>query len=253
MLANFIWFSAIALEAAILLRGSAIGLLKKYPLFYSYVGCVLVKEIIGLITNAFAPKLYEPLYWPTELATILASYAVIIEVFRCSTRDKPGIRRLTQNALLSVFVLTVAYAASDLWHGGFASLSRAIADLGRDLRYVEAAILLVMLWLFVRYRIPIGRNLRGVIVGYSFWVGLNVVNLAFWFLPGNEFSILLRGLLPATYAVTLVIWCVALWSAHPEPVPPAETTIEREYELVAAKTQAILARTSTGVARIMRP
>jgi len=41
-------------------------------------------------------------------------------------------------------------------HGGFASLSRAIADLGRDLRYVEAAILLVMLWLLMRYRIPLG-------------------------------------------------------------------------------------------------
>src|SRR6266404_5484884 len=118
MLANFIWFSAIALEALILLRGSTTGLLKKYPLFYSYIGCVLLKEIIGLITNEFAPKLYEPLYWPTELATILASYAVIIEVFRCSTRHKPGIRRLTQNALLSVFVLTVVCAASDLWHGG---------------------------------------------------------------------------------------------------------------------------------------
>ena len=253
MLANFIWFGAIALETVILLRGSTTGLLKKYPLFYSYIGCVLVKEIIGLSTNVFAPKLYEPLYWPTELATILASYAVIIEVFRCATRHKPGIRRLTQNALLSVFILTLAYAASDLWHGGFTFLSRAIADLGRDLRYVEAAILLVMLWLFVRYRIPLGRNLRGVIVGYSFWVGVNVVNLAFWFLPGNEFSILLRGLLPATYAVTLVIWCVTLWSAHPEPVPPAETTIERDYELLAAKTQAILARTSTRVARIMRP
>ena len=253
MLANIIWFSAIALEAVILLRASTTGLLKRYPLFYSYIGCVLVKEIIGLITNAFAPKLYEPLYWPTELATILASYAVIIEVFRRSTRHKPGIRRLVQNALLSVFALTVAYAASDFWHGGFGSLSRAIADLGRDLRYVEAAILLVMLWLFVRYRIPIGRNLRGVIVGYSFWVGLNVVNLALLFQPGNEFSVLLRGVLPATYAITLGIWCIALWSAHPEPASPAESTIERDYEILAAKTQAVLARTSTRVARIMRP
>src|SRR5260221_5639416 len=163
MLANFIWFGAIALETIILLRGSTTGLLKKYPLFYSYIGCVLVKEIIGLITNVFAPKLYEPLYWPTELATILASYAVIIEVFRCATRHKPGIRRLTQNALLSVFVLTVAYAASDLWHGGGSFLSRPLSELWLDSRHVEAAILLVMLWLLMRYRIPLGRNLRCVI------------------------------------------------------------------------------------------
>jgi len=56
MLANFIWFSAIALEALILLRGSTTGLLKKYPLFYSYIGCVLLKEIIGLITNELLPN-----------------------------------------------------------------------------------------------------------------------------------------------------------------------------------------------------
>jgi hypothetical protein len=125
--------------------------------------------------------------------------------------------------------------------------------LGRDLRYVEAGVLLVMLWLFVRYRILLGRNLLGLIIGYSFWVGLNVVNLAFWFLPGNGFSILLRGLLPATYLITLSIWCVTLWSAQPEPVQPSETKIEQDYELLAAKTQAILARTFTRVARIMRP
>ncbi|HXN51896.1 MAG TPA: hypothetical protein VN943_08170 [Candidatus Acidoferrum sp.] len=250
---NFIWWSGIALEAVILLRGKNTGLLKKYPLFYFYIGCVLATEIIGVLIYQFAYDLYEPLYWSTELATIVASYAVIIEIFRCSTRHKPGLRRLAQNLFLIVFGLTVAYAASDFVQGGFGSLSAAILELGRDLRYVEGGVLLVMLWLFVRYRIPLGRNLVGLIIGYSFWVGFNVVNLAFWFLPGNEFSILLRGLLPATYVVTLIIWCVTLWSAHPEPVQPSETKIERDYELLASKTQAILARASSRVARIMKP
>jgi hypothetical protein len=253
MFANFIWCTAIALEVVILLRGALTGLLKKYPLFFTYIACVLLKEIIGLLTRAWAPKLYEPLYWPADLATILASYAVIVEIFRWSTRHKPGIRRLTQRALLTVFALTVALAASNFVHGKFSSPSRAVAALGRDLRYVEAGVLLLMLWLLLRYRIPLGRNLLGLLIGYSFWVGINVVNLAFWFVPGNEFSNLLRGLLPTTYVFTLGVWCVTLWSAYPEPAQPAETKIEQDYELLAAKTQAVLARTSTGVVRIMRP
>jgi hypothetical protein len=110
MFANFIWWTAIALEVVILFRGALTGLLKKYPLFFTYIGCVLLKEIIGLLTNALAPKVYAPLYWPADLATILASYAVMVEIFRWSTRHKPGIRRLTQRALLTVFALTVAYA-----------------------------------------------------------------------------------------------------------------------------------------------
>jgi len=253
MSTSFIWWSGVAVESAILLRGALAGLLKKYPLFYSYIACVLVKEIIGMLAYHFAPHLYEPLYWPTELATIVASYAVIIEIFRWSTRHNPGIRRLTQSAFLGVFALASIYAASDLMQGGFSSISRALADLSRNLRYVEAGILLVMMWLFVRYRIALGRNRLGVMIGYSFWVGLNIVNLAFWFQPGNEFSTRLRALLPVTYLITLGIWCVTLWSAQTEPVQPSETDIERDYEFLAGKTQVILTRTSSQVARIIKP
>ena len=253
MFANVIWWTAITLEVVILLRGALTGLVKKYALFFIYIGCVLLKEITGLLTNALAPKLYEPLYWPTDLATILASYAVMVEIFRWSTRHKPGIRRLTQRALLTVFALTVGYAVLNFVHGKFGSPSRAVAALGRDLRYVEAGVLLLMLWLLLRYRTALGRNLLGLLIGYSFWVGINVVNLAFWFVPGNEFSNLLRGLLPATYLMTLAIWCLTLWSPYSEPVQPAETRIERDYELLATKTQAVLARTSSTLARIIRP
>jgi hypothetical protein len=253
MFADFIWCIAITLGAAILLRGTQTGLLKKYPLFFTYIGCVLLAEIIGLLTNTFAPKLYEPLYWPADLATILASYAVMAEIFRWSTRHKPGIRRATQRALLTLFAVTAAYTASTLVHDKFSSASRVVVALGRDLRCLQAGALLLMLWLLMRYRIPLGRNLRGLLIGYSFWVGINVVNLALWFIPGKEFSNLLRGSLPTTYDLTLTIWCVTLWFAYPEPVQPAETKLERDYELLAAKTQAVLARTSRSLERIVRP
>ena len=91
-----------------------------------------------------------------------------------------------------------------------------------------------------------------MIVGYSFWIGLNLINLAFWFQPGNGFSVLLRSLLPATYLVTLAIWSVTLWSAHTEPVPPSESKIERDYELLSARTQAILGRISDLLLRLTR-
>jgi hypothetical protein len=110
-----------------------------------------------------------------------------------------------------------------------------------------------MLWLFARYRIPFGRNLLGLTAGNAFWVGLNVLNLALWSLPGNGVSLLLRSLLPASYLVTLGIWCATLWSARPDPVQPAENEIERDYEVLAAKTRAILARTSNRLVRAMKP
>src|SRR5579859_673089 len=244
MTIGIIWALGIGLESLLLLRGAAQKLLKKYPLFYGYVGCVLLKEIIGVLTYRFARPWYDTLYWPEELITILASYAVMMEIFRCSTRHNPGVRRLSQYALMVVLVFTAAYSATDLFHSRFRSLSRTIAELGRDLRYVEGCLLLVMLWLLGRYRIPLGRNLQGLIAGYSFWVGINVVNLAILFQPGNESSSLLRNLLPASYVATLGIWCSALWAAYPEPALAAETTLERDYKLLVTRTQSILARAS---------
>lgn len=169
------------------------------------------------------------------------------------TRHKPGIHRLSQSALLTVFPVTVVYTTSSFMIGKFSSASRAVAALSCDLRCVEAGVLLLMLWLLLRYRIPLGRNLLGLLIGYSFWVGIDVVNQAFWFVPGNEFSDLPRGLLPTTYLSTLGVWCVTLWPAYPEPTQLAETKIERDYELLAVKIQAVLARTSNCLVRIMRP
>jgi hypothetical protein len=77
--------------------------------------------------------------------------------------------------------------------------------------------------------------------------------LAFWSLRGNEASILLRRMLPVSYLVTLGIWCATLWSALPDPIQPSESEIERDYELLAAKTRIILARTSSRLVRAIRP
>lgn len=250
---SLMWWSAVSLEVVVLLRGRLTGLLRKFPLFYAYIGCVLLKEIIGLLSYRFAPTLYEPLYWPAELATIVASYAVAFEIFRQTLRHNPGVARLTRKLLLIVLVLTLVYASSDVLHHGSASASRVIAELGRDLRYIEGALLLVMLWLFERYRVSIGRNLLGLILGYSFWVGLNVINLVLWFLPGNEFSVLLRRLLPGTYIAALAIWCLTLWSPRPDPAPPAESAIDRDYQRLAARTRAAFAHLSTRVGRTLRP
>src|SRR5258708_12790663 len=101
MLANFIWWTAIALEIVILSRSALTGLLKKYPFFFAYITCVLLTEIIGLLTNALAPKLYETLYWPADLATILASYAFMVDIFQWSATHNPIILLLPHTALLT--------------------------------------------------------------------------------------------------------------------------------------------------------
>jgi len=250
---DFIWWSATALEGVVLSRGVATGLVRRYSLFYVYIGCTLLSDILRVCCYQFAPSFYPEVYWHTELATVIANYAVVIEIFRQSLRHNPGVAHFTRRLLSVVCVVVFTYASLDLWQHGFASLPRATADVGRYLRYVEGALLPIMLWLFTRYRIPLGRNLLGLTLGNAFWISLNVVNFAFWSEPGNESSFVLRTLRPASYLITVAVWCIALWSVQADPVRPAESEIERDYEVLAAKTRAILARTSNRFVKVMRP
>ena len=250
---TLIWSACTSLLAILLFRGVRVGLYRKYPLFYAYIACVFVKGLVDQLSFLFVPNLYKPLYWYTEFATIVASYVVILEIFRESLRHNPGIAHKSQKLLLSIFALTLSYATTGILHSRSSSAYGVIVDLGRDLRYIEGALLLVMLWLFVRYRISFGRNLVGLVAGYSFWIAVNIVNLAVWFLPGNAGSLLLRRLLPLTYIATLTIWCFALWSLQPDLAQQNENAIERDYQVLAAKTRSVLTRSSARLVKVMRP
>jgi hypothetical protein len=249
---NLMWWISMALEGAVLFRGLKAALLRKYPLFYTYVGCILVIEVLRFACYMLIPGSFQAFYWHTELIVVIASYGIIVEIFRKALQRNPGVARAAQKLLLVVFVISISYAASDLLHGGFASVPRATADLGRYLQYVKGALLLVMLWLFGHYRISFGRNLLGLTLGYSFWVGIDVVNLALLSFPGNEFSIGLRRSLSIAYVLTLFIWCATLWSSQPDPVPPTESAIDRDYALLAERTRASFAHLSR-VGRRLRP
>ena len=250
---NLIWLSVIALEGTVIFRGVRAALLTKYPLFYAYVGCGFLVELLRVFCYKASPNFYPAFYWHTELVMIAASYAVVFEIFRQALRHNPGMARVARKLLLVVFVIALTYAASDLLHGGFASMARATADLGRYLLYVKGVLLVVMLWLFGRYRISFGRNLLGLTAGYSLVVGLNVMNLAFLSFPGHESSIGFRKLLPITYLITLIIWCSSLWSVQPDPAQPEESAIDRDYGHLVDKTMTEFAHLSERGGRTFRP
>lgn len=239
--ATFLWWLCIVLETTLLVRGISSKLVRQFRLFYAYVACILVTEIIRLSWYQFAPHSYPSLFWYTELATIIVSYAVIVEIVHTSLQPYPGMSSRMIHLLWIVFVLTLSYACSDLVANGFVSLLRVAADLGRDLRYVEGALLLLILWFFGRHRISLGRNLGGITIGSAVWIGANVINLALLSFKGQEFSALLRAILPATYLVAMSIWCLSLWSAVPRPAGQISTESGKHLAGVNIQTRSPIA------------
>jgi hypothetical protein len=242
MYTNIIWLSGSILEAIVLFRGWKSGLLRRYPFFYIFLAWDVLTGIVGFWFYARAPKLYPALYWDTQLVTHAASYGVCFEVFDNAFQHSRGVARAAQKALSVLFVGTFAYAACDLLSGGFGSVPRAAADLGCYLSYIEATLLLVMLWLFGRYRISLGLDLLGLIVGYSLWVGIGVMVLAWLYLPGHGESIGPRSLRPLAFDAALAIWCVSLWRPQPEPALPPENAIARDYQHLKSNTKCAFAQ-----------
>jgi len=237
MAGNLLWWACIFLETAVLVRGISSGLAKRYRLFYGYLIFILSGEVIRLISYVFAPDRYGSLYWYTELATVIASYAVILEILNQSLQSCPALSRPLTRLLWIIFALTLTYVCCGLMANGFVSVSRVAADLSRDLRIVEGALLLLMLWFFGRHRLSLGRNLRGITIGMTMWVGANVINLAFLSSPGHEFSAFLRELLPVTYLTALVLWCLSLWSVAPISTIRLAPEAEGDLAMVATKTR----------------
>lgn len=237
-----IWWTTIALEMFLLIRAGSGQMAAKFPVFYSYLTSVLLISLLRVASHRFYPIGYQNFYWYTEFLSVLAGYGVIFEIYKKALKNHPGVSRRSQKVLLLVLSVTLIEVVLNMFNHPNESWVHAIAKLGRDLRYVELALWIVMLAMLSLYRIPASRNLKGLISGYGLFIALSVVNLTFVFQTGDPLAELASKLAPTAYLITLVIWCGTLWSVHPEPVAPREDLIERDYQVLALRTRATFGR-----------
>ena len=248
-----VWWLTVVLEIVVLVRAVSERLAAKFPIFYFYVTSVLLVSLLRMFSHRFYPDRYQNFYWYTEFLSVLAGYGVIFEIYKTALKNHPGVSRRAQKALLVVLFVTLIEVAANTFNHPNESWVHAIAKLGRDLRYVELTLWIAMLAMFGLYRIPASRNLKGLISGYGLFIALSVVNLAFVSEPGNPLAELASKLAPTAYLVTLLIRCRALWSFHPEPVPPPEDLIERDYQALARLTWATFERAKNLLVGCIRP
>jgi hypothetical protein len=237
-----VFWGGTALVVLMLMRAVyAPSLRRCYPLFYIYLLCVFATDLARFCCYRAKPNFYRTFYWDSELLLAVASYGVLVDIFRQATKHRPGAERVIKKVLLYLFVASVACSAASLCGLSTASLARVIATLGRDLHYAECLLMVVMLWLVSRYRLYVGANLLGLAVGYSVWITINALALALMFLGRNELSDLLRRGLPMVFVFTLLTWCLTMWSFRAEHLSDDRET-EVDYPFLASQTNGALWR-----------
>lgn len=231
---QIVWLVGLLLESALLLRAIQCKSFGKYSLFYTYIATVLV------VSASFYAStwLYLRFYWPSEFITAALGCGVILEISRhvfahhlSLDRFARWIAIITFGAIFFVFAIHVFF----LPHWKPAANP---ADLERDLRVAESIALLTIVFLTGYYDIEIGKNMKGMILGFGVFIGASMISLTVRLFVGVRFSPVWKIIQPSSYIVALLIWAVALWSYDPVPVP--SQPVDPDYQRLAGRTQQAL-------------
>jgi hypothetical protein len=251
VLTQFLWWGGIVLEGFLLVRCARGKLYREYPGFCSYIAVVFLSSVLRYSVRQ-NPSTYALVYWYSQVASLVAGYVVILEIYKRALKDYPGAARMAQTLLMAIFVLVVIKAiflsvGSTGW-----SIVRTYEELEHDLRIVQATVLIAILGLLAYYRIPLGRNLKGILLGFGIFVGVSVTILTLRFGFGDNLPLVYPYLPPFTYFAVLVIWCGALWSYDANPVPETKPGLERDYQSLALGTRRLLTNARTHLTRAVR-
>ena len=238
MIGFSIWLVGIALELVLVVRGVQQGLLRRYPVFYSYIAFVVVTDIVlFVVRSAASPRSYLYLYWVVEFLGLLYGCLVFFEFYRVALMPYPGTVRMARALLALLFVVAIVKTAIKTLNVPQWWANATPVQVEGLLRVCELLAILALTLLFLSYSIPFGKNLRGILLGYGFFVSWSVICLTLVDAGVAKSDSLWSYTFSLSYVISVVVWTVHLWSYQPNPVPDRTLPLEQEYQRIAAATQ----------------
>ncbi len=237
------------LAATLLFRAARGGFLSRFPFFYSYIIYILASGVFVLSVGHYRPESYPTVYWFRFMMTLLAEFAVLVEVSDRIFQPYPALRRLGRG--LALFVCAVfffSYILPSFLEPRPSSV--VILDLVKKTSLTKAAIILSLLVATRYFRLPLAKNTSGILVGFSIYLATNAANftLAEYYgkaLYGQTFSAILR----VSFGICLLVWTIALWRDEPFRAGDRDAQVGKEEAAVPLGYQ--LGRFNTVLSRLL--
>jgi hypothetical protein len=249
---NALWWVGNLMIAFLLYRAWIEKLFARYPYFFGYLGLVGCTEVVRLYLRAqTSERTFAIGYWVSEFLTAIVGFGVTWQIYATILARYGGVRRMARAVLGVFFALVVAKALVELTGSPIQNFVPTTVELERNLRFVQALLLMAIAALVVRYSVPMGRNIRSMLVGYGFYIGCAVIALSLrsqFGVPFEQTRTLIQRL---AYLTALTVWCAGLWSYAPNPVP--DTLIEVDYDRISAQTSRAFGRLREHVIQSWRP
>ncbi|MGH9703331.1 MAG: hypothetical protein ACRD4K_08140, partial [Candidatus Acidiferrales bacterium] len=191
---------------------------------------------------------YSSVYWSTEFLSALVGCLVIWEIYSRTLLPYPGVSRFSRSMILAAIAAVLVKLLLTHADHPLAIFVQSTTELDRSLRSLQAIFLVFLLALLFHYSIPLGKNMLGIISGYTLFVAVSVISLAVRFLLGRELQ-----LQPISYVVTLAIWCITLWLYRPSLQPAPEGRLETDYLAISSATARAFSQARSYLLKSVRP
>lgn len=235
ILTQIVWLAGLLLETIILVRAIQCKSFGKYPLFYAYIASVLAGDTVLY----FWQWLNARFYWQFEFLTMALGCGVIVEISRHVFAQHTSLDRFARwIAVIAFGSIFFVFAIHAFLLPHWKPATNA-ADLERDVRIAQAIGLLTIVLLTGYYAIELGKNMKGMILGFGVYVGTSIVVLTLQLFRGHRFTPVWAIIQPSSYVAALLIWAVALWSYEPVPASVLRPT-DMDYQGLAGRTKQAL-------------
>lgn len=233
MLSQAIWWASIALEVVLLSRGFWTRVVRQYPVFYCYISFVLLQDLVRYLAHGQSERVYEITYWATEFLGVAMGCFVVLEIYRVALAAFPGTARMARTVLLFLFLVALGAAAANTWNDSEWLIRATALQIEFSVRTIQGVSLLALVISFLFYSIPFGRNLRGILLGYTLFVTERILILTFLPPQGHHFWFYAYS---ASYPVVLSLWLAHLWSYKVCP-QTSNRDPEDDYGRIVATTR----------------
>lgn len=178
---QFILGACILFLALILVGLFRRKLYRYYPAFTMYISFVLITDIILYPIYTSWRSAYANFYWASEFLHLALGCLVLWEIYERMLADYRGVLRLVRIVFPLVLLTIAGRIAFYVWNGSGAALfsSPTLRLLERDVRLFQVALIFVIVALLAYYAIPVNKHLRGILLGYGFYVATDMIALTY--------------------------------------------------------------------------
>ncbi len=245
-----LWIVSWVLEGTILFRLRKPEFLSSFPFFFSYVMYLLLASLAKFVIYWIRPQWYATSYWFGLLIGLLAEFAVLVEISDHMFKPFPAIQKLGRlvNTSISTVFLLVYVIPSFLKPR---PSSAAFIDFALRVSVIKGLIIASLVTVVRWYRLPVTKNVVGLMLGFATYLGVYIANLAAALGAGKTlYADTFRLILPLGSTLCIAVWAISMWRFEPLPKISRKTGTKAGVPSEALSDQ--LVRFNTVLTRLLR-